>query len=95
MEEKNQLSLNHRVTIIARNQVTITGVRDVLSFDPKEVLLDTEMGILMLRGLELHVKRITLEKGEVDVEGMVNNMTYSDSKLSQKSNGSFFSRTFG
>jgi len=44
----------------------MSGVRDVLSFDAKEVYLETEQGILLIRGDELHVNRLSLEKGEVD-----------------------------
>ena len=50
----------------------ITGVNDVLSFDVHEILLETEQGMLMIKGQELHVSRLMLDKGEVDI------FTYSD-----------------
>ncbi len=52
-----------------RRTGTVTGVVDVLSFDLTEILLETDQGMLMIRGSDLHVNRLTLEKGEVDVEG--------------------------
>ena len=58
---------------------TITGVVDVLSFDLTEILLETDQGMLMIKGSDLHVNRLTLEKGEVDVEGKIDSLTYSDS----------------
>lgn len=95
MEEKQQvIQTNHKVNLNARNQALITGVKDVLSFDAKEVLLETELGILMLRGNELHVNRLTLEKGEVDIDGKIDSLTYSDSNSYAKSGESLMSRLF-
>ena len=62
MDEKQPIQKNHKVSLNARSSATITGVKDVLSFDAGEVLLETEQGILMLRGNDLHVNRLTLEK---------------------------------
>lgn len=84
----------HKIQVISRNQTNITGVNDVLSFDAGEILLETEQGILMIRGQELHVNRLTLEKGEVDVEGRIDSLTYSDTSGYGKTAESFVSRLF-
>ncbi len=84
----------HKVQVISRNQTNITGVNDVLSFDAGEILLETEQGILMIRGLELHVNRLTLEKGEVDIDGRIDSLTYSDTTGYGKSAESFMGRLF-
>lgn len=95
MEEKQQaVQKNHKVNLNARKSATITGVNDVLSFDAGEVLLETEAGILMLRGTDLHVNRLTLEKGEVDVDGKIDSLTYSDTNTYGKSGESLISRLF-
>jgi sporulation protein YabP len=94
MEDKLQVQRNHKVNLNARSSATITGVKDVLSFDAGEVLLETEMGILMLRGNELHVNRLTLEKGEVDIDGRIDSLTYSDNNTYGKSGESFISKLF-
>ena len=94
MEDKLQVQKNHKVSLNARNTATITGVKDVLSFDAGEVLLETEMGILMLRGNELHVNRLTLEKGEVDIDGRIDSLTYSDNNAYGRSGESFISKLF-
>lgn len=93
MEEKPQVLKGHRLNINARKAATITGVNDVLSFDAGEVLLQTEQGVLMIRGSELHVNRLTLEKGEVDIDGRIDSLTYSDT-AGQKSGESLFGRLF-
>lgn len=94
MEEKQPVQKYHKVSLNARNTAAITGVKDVLSFDAGEVLLETEQGILMIRGNELHVNRLTLEKGEVDVDGRIDSLTYSDSNHYTKSGESLISRLF-
>ncbi len=94
MEEKQPVRNNHKINLNGRKTAIITGVNDVLSFDAGEVLLETEDGILMLRGSELHVNRLTLEKGEVDVDGRIDSLTYSDNNHYGKSTESLISRLF-
>ena len=94
MEEKQQIQKNHKISLNERNSASITGVIDVLSFDAGEVLLETGQGILMLRGNDLHVNRLTLEKGEVDVDGRIDSLTYSDTNSYSKSGQSLMSRLF-
>jgi sporulation protein YabP len=94
MEEKQPILKGHRININARKTAAITGVNDVLSFDAGEVLLQTEQGILMIRGNDLHVNRLTLEKGEVDIDGRIDSLTYSDSANGSKSSESLFGRLF-
>ncbi len=84
----------HKVVLSGRKNCTVTGVNDVLSFDINEVLLETEQGMLMIKGSELHVSRLSLDKGEVDVDGSVDSLTYSDVTSAKEKTESFFSRLF-
>lgn len=68
----------HKLMMSNRRTCNITGVTDVLSFDLNEILLETEQGMLMVKGKDLHMKRLTLEKGEVDIEGTIDSLTYSE-----------------
>ena len=90
--EDNKKALSHKLMIDARKRSSITGVLDVISFDAKEVLLETELGVLTIRGDELHVNRLTLEKGEIDLDGKLDSFCYSDKKNS--SEDSFLKRMF-
>lgn len=85
----------HRVTMEGRRSGTITGVSDVLSFDVGEVVLQTEDGLLMIKGEELHVSRLSLEKGEVDLDGKIDSLTYTGNhgKKTER-NASLFRRMF-
>lgn len=94
MEELNSTGRMHKVILTNRRTCTINGVNDVISFDIHEILLDTEQGMLMIKGDDLHVNRLTLEKGEVDVDGRIDSFTYSDSSGSSQRNESLLSRLF-
>ena len=84
----------HKVTLNNRGAGVITGVNAVISFDPNEVLLETEQGVLMIKGSDLNVTRLTLEKGEVEVDGSVDSFTYSDLKPGLKGENGLFNRLF-
>ena len=91
MEEQTS-TRPHRLMMQNRSALSITGIRDVVSFDENQVILDTDMGILTMKGKELHVSRLTLEKGEVDVDGSVDSLIYSSNEAYHKSGESLFSR---
>lgn len=94
MAEERQRITPHKVTLTARNTALITGVLDVLSFDPNEVLLETDLGMLMIRGEELHVNRLNLEKGEVDVDGKTDSLVYSERSAHKKDGESLLKKLF-
>ena len=54
----------------------ITGVQDIHSFNENEVLLLSEAGKILLKGEQLHVRNLNLEKGEAEVEGRVDSLLY-------------------
>lgn len=95
MEDLNSTGKGqHKVAMAGRKTCTLTGITDAVSFDLGEVLLETEMGMLMIKGSDLHVKRLTLEKGEVDLEGRIDSLTYSDHTVSGSKGESLLSRLF-
>lgn len=69
MIEDRQPMKTHKVDLLNRSLGVITGVRDVVSFDLNEIILDTEQGLLMIKGFNLHVKKLLVEKGEVEIDG--------------------------
>ena len=93
MEEK-QIKKGHKLLLNNRDTGTISGVLDVLSFDINEILLETERGMLMVKGVDLHVNRLSLDKGEVDISGKIDSITYSDASSLQKKEASFLGRLF-
>lgn len=95
MEElTNNNKRPHKVILSGRKNCTINGVNDVLAFDNHEILLETEMGVLMVKGNEMHVGRLSLDKGEVDIDGSIDSLTYSEQSIKMDKNESLFTRLF-
>ena len=94
MEDLNATGRMHKVTMTNRRTCTVNGVNDVLSFDLREILLETEQGMLTIKGADLHVNRLTLEKGEADLEGQIDSLVYSDTAASGEKQESFLGRLF-
>lgn len=93
MEETTKQRV-HKLMLNNRNVCMVSGVSDVLSFDLAEILLETDQGMLMIKGNNLHVNRLSLEKGEVDVEGQIDSLTYSELSGFGQKGESFFGKLF-
>lgn len=95
MEDLNHVNKRpHKLMLTDRRTCTISGVNDVLSFDVSEILLETEQGMLMIKGTQLHVSRLSLDKGEVDVDGRIDSFTYSENAGYGAKGESFIARLF-
>lgn len=84
MNENNVQSRPHNVIIDNRKKIELTGVRDVSGFDEQTVSLTTEMGGLIIKGTQLHITRLSLDTGDVTVEGNMNAMQYTTSGAASK-----------
>ena len=93
MDEKTAAG-KHRLLFHNRREGSLTGITDVVSFDENQVVLDTELGLLTIKGKDLHLSRLTLEKGEVDMEGTIDSLTYSSNEAYHKAGESLFARLF-
>ncbi len=95
MEERNgNAAKSHKVLLSNRKSGAFSGVVDVLAFDVGEILLETELGMLLIKGHDLHVNRLSLEKGEIDIEGRIDSLTYSEVKGAGKQAESLLGRLF-
>ena len=92
MDEKVKTAKSHKIMIDNRRKAEITGVNDVISFDLNTILLETDYGMITIKGSNLHVNRLSVEKGEVDVEGKLDGINYSDVSSYAKKGESFISR---
>ena len=68
----------HRVVLEDREQLTVSGVEEVESFDENAIVMRTAQGTLVVRGEELHIEKLSLDGGDLRVEGMVDSLTYED-----------------
>ena len=85
------ISAPHKIALDGRSKLSISGVTDVESFDETLVVLHTSQGILVIRGVGLHMQMLSLEGGQVTVTGTVDSMIYEE----ESRKGGFFSRLWG
>lgn len=93
-EEKERMktvSKPHSVSMDDRCRLNVTGVDDVESFDETTIVMNTSQGNLIVRGSGLHIGKISLDVGEIKVEGMITDLSYEK----KAHTGGFWSRLFG
>ena len=78
------METNQNIKMENRKSVLITGVNSVKSFDSKEFILDTKLGILEIEGKDLVLGKIDLENGEVLIKGLIDSVEYSSKDITKK-----------
>lgn len=91
MTEEKRITLPHNLVLEDRKRLTLTGVSDVDSFDEQTIVAVTDMGEITVRGEDLHINRLSIEVGELFIEGEIQSLTYAD--VQAKATG-FFSKVF-
>ena len=84
-------SMVHRLTLEGRERLSVTGVEHVERFDETGIVLVTAAGILVISGEELHIGKLSLDGGELWVEGKIDSLCYEE----QESHRGFLQRLFG
>lgn len=87
-----QVNVLQNVILENRKKLTMTGIKDVLSFDDEVVVVDSELGLINIKGSDLKVNKISVESGDVVVEGVVRAIEYADKEFGSKQG--FMSRIF-
>ena len=72
------VSLPHKLTLTERKNMVMTGVTEVISFDENAVVLKTGLGLLTVHGQGLQLKNLSLEGGQVAVEGSISAFVYEE-----------------
>ena len=91
-EEMRAPAGEHRIVLEDREQLTVSGVEEVESFDENTIVMLTNRGTLIVRGEELHIEKLSLDGGALRVEGSIDSLTYEDGG---RERGGLFSRLFG
>ena len=76
-----------------RKKLSISGVNDVLSFDDQVVMVDTELGLLTVKGENIKITKLSLDTAEVIIEGEISNLSYSQNNQ-EKNSASLLSKIF-
>lgn len=81
----------HSLSMDGRARLSISGVEDVSGFDENLIVLSTSLGDLTVRGEQLHIDKIDLDAGQLEVRGSIQELSYDEPSRS----GSLWSRLFG
>ena len=94
-ERKTTISTSVIQNLILENRekLSISGVLDVLSFDDQVVMVETELGLLTVKGENLRINKLSIDTSEVMVEGTISLLSYSN-KESEREKTSFMSKIF-
>lgn len=95
MDERNGKTAKVQMSNIIienRRRANVSGVLDVVSFDDESIILDTELGTLVLKGHDFRINKLNVDVGEFVIEGDIDSCVYNDSFSKDK--GSIFSRMF-
>ncbi len=91
-DDSQTVNVMQNVILENRKKLTLTGIKDVLSFDDEIIVLESELGLLNLKGRDLKVNKISVETGDVIIEGTIRMFEYSDKDIAPKQ--SLVSRIF-
>lgn len=90
-DKNNQAELPHSVILEGRERLSLSGVTDVSGFDEEAIYTETCKGRLSIHGSGLHIEKLSLDTGEMVIEGLIDRLEYETEVRS----GGFFSRIFG
>lgn len=88
---EDRVQLPHKLTLNERKNLTMTGVTEVVSFDDAAVILKTCLGTLVIQGRELQLKTLSLDGGQVAVDGQIAALLYEEPRADR----GFLRRLFG
>lgn len=89
-KETIRQEIPHDLKLENRARLNVTGVQEIESFDENSVVLHTSRGVLLIRGQALHLQTLSIDGGQVAVDGTVDALLYEEPQKP----GGFFSRLF-
>lgn len=82
--DESQSNIVQNVILENRKKLTLTGIKDVLSFDDEIIVVESELGLINIKGNDLKVNKISVETGDVIIEGIIKMIEYSDKDILSK-----------
>ncbi|NLF34659.1 MAG: sporulation protein YabP [Clostridiales bacterium] len=75
-DKKTRAEGPHHLILEERSSLSVSGVEEVESFDENSIVMYTSHGTLVVRGEDLHVEKLSLDGGELKVEGAIDSISY-------------------
>lgn len=93
-EPKKTTNVIQNIILENREKLNVSGVLDVLSFDDQIIIVETELGLLTIKGENLKINKLNLDTSEVTLDGLVSSLTYSHADAMKKNATGFINKIF-
>lgn len=95
MEElKKATNTFQNIVLENREKMNVTGIIDVLSFDDQIIIIETELGLLTIKGEDLKINKLSIDTSDFIVEGRINSLTYSNTDSGMPKSKNILSKIF-
>ena len=94
MEDSKKINSFQNIVLENREKLNITGILDVFSFDDQIIIVETELGLLTIKGTDLKINKLSIDTSDFVVDGKINSLMFSDSDVSIKKNKNILSKIF-
>ena len=95
MEELKKNMTNFKNIVLEnRERLNITGIVDVFSFDDQIIIIETDLGLLTIKGENLKINKLSIDTSDFTVDGKIDSLTYSNSEINSKKNKNILSKIF-
>ena len=92
-EKAQRPKMPHNMIVEGRKKISVTGVLDIDSFNEQGVIALTELGVLIIKGSDIHINKLNVESGDVTIEGrQIDSLTYTD--INDRKAGSIIKNLF-
>ena len=93
-KSENQLNnYSHGISIIERKSIIVTGVKKIESLNSEEFIINTLLGILIVKGSNLEMQQLDIDKGLLWINGTIDSMNYTNVEKKKEKNN-FFGKVF-
>ena len=94
MIEEQKTKVIQNIILENREKLNVSGVLDVLSFDDQIIILETELGLLTIKGENLKVNKLNIETSDVTLDGNISSLNYSSSDSIKKNASGLIGKIF-
>lgn len=77
-----------------REKLTLTGIRDIFSFDDQIIIIETELGLLTIKGNDLKINKLNIDTSDFSVEGSIDSLSYSNQEIGSKKGKGLLNKIF-
>ena len=94
MEDIKKINSFQNIILENREKLNITGIKDVFSFDDQIIIVETELGLLTIKGEDLKINKLSIDTSDFIVDGKINSLSYSNSDVTPTKNKNILSKIF-